>query len=186
MRARFSNLAWSAIFLLLLPLPYLAGGNKWDSLRQNNPFAAKEPPPPEPPPPQLELRGVLVEGREIWFNLYNGETKESAWVQKGEKMTAYVVKDYDGAKEALTLEFQQRSISVALKQSKMQLLATSHRGPTAVASRGGASPLPAMAAMASPPPPASESKRLEQVAIGVRQQREQRKKQVSQAAVSQT
>ena len=153
-----------------------AVASRWDALLEKNPFVAHRPPapPPEPAPPQLELRGVLVEGSATWFNIYNAETKESAWVQRGDQMANFVIKGYNPAKEALALDYQQRPVSVALKQSKAQLSLGSARNRVALASLGGAS-------RSSPPSvatalPASESQRLEPVAEQVRQRREARRK----------
>ena len=153
-----------------------AVASRWDSLLEKNPFVAHQPPAPpaEPAPPQLELRGVLVEGTATWFNVYNAETKESAWVQSGDRMANFVIKDYDTAKEALVLDYQQRPVSVALKQSKVQLSPGSARNGTAMASLGGASR--AKPHSMAPVLPASESQRLEQVAEQIRQRREARRK----------
>jgi hypothetical protein len=126
--------------------------------------------------PQFELRGVLVEGRGTWFNVYNIETKESAWVQCGDTMASFAVKEYNAEREALILEYQQRSVSVALKQSMVQLIAGAGRNMPAVG-------LLAMPTSHSGPPlvapalPASEIERLEQVAVEIRMRREERKKQ---------
>jgi len=153
-----------------------AVASRWDSLLEKNPFVAYQPPAPsaEPAPPQLELRGVLVEGSATWFNVYNTETKESAWVQRGDRMANFVIKDYDPAKEALVMDYQQRPVSVALKQSKVQLSPGSARNTTTLASLGSASRAssPSVAAAL----PASESQRLEQVADQIRQRREARRK----------
>lgn len=163
----------------LLPGGAIGGtavADRWQSLRENDPFVAyvRPVPPPEPAPPRLELRGVLVEGSGTWFNVYNAETKESAWVQQGDRMADFVIKDYDAAKEALVLDYQQRPVSVALKQSKIQLSPGSVRNGAAMASLGGASR--ASPPLVAPVLPASESQRLESVAEQIRQRREGRRK----------
>lgn len=160
------------------------GQEKWARLLARDPFTANQPPPPpppEPPPPPLELRGVLVEKGVTWLNVYNGETKESAWVKKGERIGSFVVHGYDAAKDAALLESPQRKLAVALKQSKMQLLAGSARNNKMMAFQAMPAANPATTAMASPLP-VSEAKRLEQVAEEIRERREQRKRQISQTS----
>jgi hypothetical protein len=154
-----------------------AGADRWQSLRDNNPFQPYQPPAPvvEPPPPNLELRGVLVEGRVTWFNVYDAETKESAWVRRGDQMASYTVKDYDAGREALQLDYRQRPVSVALKQSKIQLIPHTGRGATAVASLSMPANRTGSPSMA-PALPAAENQRLEQVAEQIRQRREARRK----------
>lgn len=152
---------------LALPLFCRAETNRWETLLQKNPFYSASAPVEKTP--QLELRGVLVEGKVTWFNLYNAATKESAWVQQGDHATAYALKDYDATQGALTLEFQQRRISVALKQSPVI---------PDVMPRGRGTIIPAAPAKSTPPavavaPPPAEIQRLEQVAAEIRFRREQ-------------
>lgn len=162
---------------LLLVVSPPARADRWQSLRENNPFQPYQPPAPvvEPPAPNLELRGVLVEGRVTWFNVYNAGTKESAWVQRGDQFASYAVKDYDAAKEALILDYRQRPVSVALKQSRIQASPVSARSNTAVASLAMPATRSAPPVLA-PAPPAAENQRLEQVAEQIRQRRDARRK----------
>jgi len=115
------------------------------------------------------LRGVLVEGKETWFNIYNADTKESTWVQRGDHVTAYALKDYDAIHGALTLEFQQRRISVALKQSPVIPGVMLHGNGTIIPAAPATS-TPQAVAVAPPP---AEIQRLEQVAAEIRFRREQ-------------
>jgi hypothetical protein len=179
--------------LLLGGLLWLGGSvcaqnSKWERLLARDPFAPDLPPPPPPPelpPPPLELRGVLVEGGVTWFNVFNGQTKESAWVRKGEQWASFVVQDYDRTKDALTIEISHRKVTVALKQSKMQLSVGGSNRPTAVASLNAPAALRSVPAVAAPLP-ASEAQRLETVAMEIRERREQRKRQMAALSPSST
>jgi hypothetical protein len=151
--------------------------DRWQMLKEHNPFEAYTPPAPPvvPAPPQLELRGVMVEGRTTWFNVYNAETKESAWVQQGDRLANFAVKEYDANREALMLDYQQRLVSVALKQSKTPLFIGSAKHQAAVASRT----LPGArrdAGFAASSMPIGEDQRLEQIAQQIQRRREARRK----------
>lgn len=146
--------------------------DRWKSLRDNNPFVPYQPPAPVvlPPPPKLELRGVLVEGLVTWFNVYNSETKEAAWVRRGEQMASYTVKDYDAARESLVLDYQHRPVSVALKQTKIQESPNTGKSARAVASTSLSANRTYSPGLA-PSQQAAEAQRLEQLADQIRQRR---------------
>jgi hypothetical protein len=155
---------------------------KWEALLQHDPFGTTirpEPPPPEPTA-QLELRGVMVEGGKYWFSVYDVATKKEAWVQKDDRIATVQVKDFDETRDQLTLESAGHRFSLALKQTKLIALPAISPNASAFAATGGA---PAPAAAVSRPP-TSEIRRLEQVAVEIRQRREQRIRKTETAVVT--
>jgi len=173
---------WATLLVLVVQTFANVGlaEQQWQSLRDRNPFVPPAPPAPlvEPAPPQLELRGVMVEGRVTWFNLYNAETKESAWVKRGDQLADYMIKDYETERETLVLDYRKKAVSVALKPLKMQRSAGSARSGVAVALSSSA-PHPASFSQGKP---LEEGERLDQVAEQIRQRREERRRQTSQSS----
>lgn len=154
---------------------------KWEVLLKNDPFGTTIPPEPPPPEPtaQLELRGVMVEGGKYWFSVYDVATKKETWVQKDDMIASARVKDFDEARDQLTLESPGHRFALALKQTKLIALPAASHNPSALAATGGV-PAPVAASR----PPAGEIQRLEQVATEIRQRREQRIRKTETAVVT--
>jgi len=108
-----------------------------------------------------------------WLNLYNADTKQSFWVQKGDKAAAYIVQDFDAARETVTLRFKERLVSVTLKESGVKLSPGMNHGLMAMNSTKGSY------VRLSPAFVASEKQRVERVADEIRERRELRQKQMS-------
>ena len=138
-----------------------------DSLLHNSPFgggqalaAANRADSP------LEFRGVLVEGGEQFFSLYEVSTHSSLWVGLNEAGNPYKVQAYDANKGELTVEYRNRVFAVALKQSKIVAQAPLPVAPPAPNGQppGGIQNIAATT-------PAEEAARLSAVAEEIRRRR---------------
>jgi hypothetical protein len=71
----------------------------------------------------LELRSILKEGGEYEFSLYDAAKKQSTWARLNEPGHDFTVKAFDANKETVTVEQKGRTYQLALKESKIALLA---------------------------------------------------------------
>jgi hypothetical protein len=71
----------------------------------------------------LELRSILKEGGEYEFSLYDAAKKQSTWTRLNESGHDFTVKAFDPNKEIVTVEQKGRTYQLALKESKIALLA---------------------------------------------------------------
>ena len=122
----------------------------------------------------IELRGILAIPGGSLFGLFDPVKKQGGWVKLNESGHDYTVRTYDATNDAVTVEYQGRVVSLALKTAKIESM-------------------PAMA-MAQPPrpmagpqqmataPTVDEAKRLEAVAAEVQRRRMQRQAAMQQAA----
>jgi len=83
----------------------------------------------------LELRSILRTGREYEFSLYDPSRKQSTWVGLNEPGHDFLVRDFDPAHDAVTVERRGRVYRLALKQATITPLAG-----TAVAAAAGTTP----------------------------------------------
>jgi hypothetical protein len=99
-----------------MALPLSAGSN----LLENSPFmppnssgaAAREATP-------LELRSILRDGDDYEFSLYDTAKKQSTWARLNESGHDFVVKAYDADKETVTVERQNRTYKLTLKEARI-------------------------------------------------------------------
>ena len=118
-----------SIFALIGPLLVGAGATfparAASNLLENSPFlpinlasgAAQETAP-------LELRSIVREGDDYEFSLYDPARKASTWARLNEPGRDFVVKAFDPDKEVVTIEQKGRTYRLALKESKIALLAS--------------------------------------------------------------
>jgi hypothetical protein len=145
-----------------------ADKENWDDLGKHSPFGASASPASQVSmASQLELHGVLVEGRETWFNIFDTTTKRSEWINGSAPGHGYLVKQYDKSRELLTVEVQGRMVAVALKPGGGSGIYPASTG--ILASSAGALSTPPSVAQA---PPKNEIKRLNLLAEVIRQRRE--------------
>ena len=122
--------------LILAPAGVHAAAPTIDNLLQNSPFGgpgatgagARSDAP-------LEFRGVLVEGGESYFSIYEAATHSSLWVGVNEPGNPYKVQAYDAVKGVVTVEYKGGLVTLPLKQAKVLVLA-----PTAPPPATGPSP----------------------------------------------
>ena len=72
----------------------------------------------------LELRSILKAGDEYEFSLYDTARKQSTWVKLNEPGHDFVVKAFDPDRDTITVEQQNRTFRLALKEVKIVPLNT--------------------------------------------------------------
>jgi hypothetical protein len=120
----------------------------------------------------LELRGIMTTANGNVYGLFDPAKRQSSWVKLNETGNDYTVRTFDAANDAVTVEYQGRILTLALKAAKIQSLAPSAL-PQPVAATA-----PQMQPNLSPngqpafnPTPVDEARRLESVAAEVRRRR---------------
>jgi hypothetical protein len=100
-----------------IALPVSAASN----LLENSPFlppnasgagAARETAP-------LELRSIIKTGGDYEFSLYDTAKRQSTWAKLNESGHDFVIKAYDADQETVTVEQQNRTYKLALKEAKI-------------------------------------------------------------------
>lgn len=116
----------------------------------------------------LELRGIVSTKGGYLFGLYDPTKRQSLWVRQNEPGAEFTVRSHDVSSDTVTVDYQGRTLTLALKSAKVESL-----GPV---------PNPSMANMPRPPmqnqpqmgmtpSAADEARRLEGVAAEVRRRR---------------
>lgn len=159
----------STAVLILGLMPALPATPAWaapanlDSLVSNSPFNPVASTTAGPvAETALEFRGVLMDGGEYFFSLYDPSTRTSMWVGLKEPGNPFTVQSYDAAKGLAQVEYRSRTLSLALKQAKVVALAGN---PSAGVPSAGTPPVVAPAANPT------EATRLAAVAEEIRRRR---------------
>ncbi len=79
----------------------------------------------------LELRSILMEGGRYEFSLYDPVKKQSTWAAVNEPGHPFTIRAFDVAKGIVTVEQQNRTYPVALKQATLGLAELENGGTTA-------------------------------------------------------
>ena len=136
-----SSLAACLVLLPIFPGLVRAAPATLDNLLQNSPFGGSAAlaggARPDTP---LEFRGVLVEGGETFFSIYEASSHSSLWVAANEAGNPYKVQNYDSAKGVVTVEYKGGLITLPLKQAKVLVLATPAPAPASPVPGGPAGP----------------------------------------------
>jgi hypothetical protein len=110
----------------------------------------------------LELRGIMLSPAGYLFGLFDPIKRSGAWVKLNEAGHDFTVRSHDPMNDAVTVEYQGRVLSLALKTAQISSAPVMQQ---VVAAPGVARP-PAVG-----PAAASDEQRLEQVAAEVRRRR---------------
>ncbi len=94
------------------------------NLLENSPFlptsqaaaAAQQPAP-------LELRSIVKEGGQYEFSLYDSAKKRSTWIRLNEPGNDFLVKAFDPANNAITVEQHSLTYTLTLKEARIALSA---------------------------------------------------------------
>jgi hypothetical protein len=65
----------------------------------------------------LEFRAFLGENGSKFFSIYETATKRSNWVELNDSVNGFSVKGYDAAKESITVEYQGKTMTLAIKRA---------------------------------------------------------------------
>jgi len=115
----------------------------------------------------IELRGILAIPGGSLFGLFDPVKKQGGWVKLNEAGRDFTVRSYDAANDAVTVEYQGRVLSVALKTAKIESM-------PAMAQINPMPPRPIGGPQLASAPNVDEAKRLEAVAAEVARRRQQR------------
>lgn len=107
----------------------------------------------------FELRSVVFEGGAYSFSIYDPSTKESAWVKLKEAGFPFVARSFDREHDTLVVDFQGRSLALALQPTKTTALAQSQApvSPSPLPTQPGAAQNPAARNGPQPGTPAPNS-----------------------------
>ena len=122
----------------------------------------------------IELRGMMASSEGTSFCIYDTAKKKDFWVGLNETGHDFVVKEADSASDAVTVDYQGRSLHLALKTAKVE-----SSGPASAATgapRPGPGNNPLASTVVVNPTPADEQRRLDAVAQEVRRRRMEREK----------
>jgi hypothetical protein len=132
------------------------------SLLDRSPFAPpKDQTTGEKPEEQgmLEFRGMVQEGGEATYSVFDATTNRARWLRVGEG-DSFKIKHFDASTNQLEVERQGKSLKLLLKRATIQT------GSAVVAA-----PQPGGQPNARPGDPANDARRLETVAAEVRRRR---------------
>jgi hypothetical protein len=129
----------------------------------------------------LELRGIMGADDQLRFSIYDPAKHMSSWKRLNEPGHEFVVRSYDASRDAVTVDYQGRSLTLMLKTAKVASAPAS--GPPIA----GAAPQPVGGPVVLNPTPADEQRRLEAIAAEVNRRRmiRQQALQASRAAAGQ-
>lgn len=150
-----------------------------DPLSVGNPFlpaasAAGGPGPKPTADTPIELRGIMQAGDTTMFSIYDPSHRSSTWLKLGETGRDFIVRRYDAKSDTVSVDFQGRTVTLALKTAKVSPAA--NVGPAVAAA---APPPPASPAVLNPSP-ADEQRRLEAIAAEVNRRRQLRQQAIRQ------
>ena len=115
------------------------------------------------PDSPLELRGIMADGDNYMFSLYDSIRKASVWARLNQPGREFIIKSHDISRDTITVEYQGRVLTLTLKMGKIASAPVLGTRSTVAPPIGGPVVLN--------PTPADEQRRLEAVAAEVRRRR---------------
>ncbi|HWA85871.1 MAG TPA: hypothetical protein VG710_06590 [Opitutus sp.] len=152
------------------PLAARAG----DGLPGPSPFlpAAGSAPAAATPDAPIELRGVVTNEGKTLFSIYDTTRKTSDWVGLNETGHAFTVQNYDEAHDTVTVNYQGRTLTLALHTAKVASAPVAFPAQNqALISPPPPAPQPIGGPVVLHPSPADEKRRLEEIAAEVNRRR---------------
>ncbi len=125
------------------------------------------------PPPTigapLELRGIVSTKSGFLYGIFDPTKRQSAWVRMNDPGSDFAVRSHDEANDTVTVDFQGRVMTLALKSAKVESMAPL---PSPAQVNSHRAPMPNQPMQPSiNPTAADEARRLEGVAAEVRRRR---------------
>jgi hypothetical protein len=118
----------------------------------------------------LELRGIMASGNGYMFSIYDSTNKMSAWSRLDERGHPFVVRSHDESRDSVTVDYQGRTLTLALRTAKVASAPVNQPQPVQPATAPG-SPQPIGGPVVLNPSPADEQRRLEAIAAEVNRRR---------------
>lgn len=167
-RSRHVAKLWPISTLIWLVVG-VGAAERWQRLRDGNPYAPEKPVAVEvaQPPPPYEFRGVSVEKGVRYYSLLNLETKKSVWISEAGVYNGMRVQSLDASILVLA-QASGKTIRLPLKE-----LRSGAGGQQTVAAIAYIAPV-RQEAVAAPALAAPEAQRLEELAEQIRQRRAER------------
>jgi hypothetical protein len=121
------------------------------------------------PDATLELRGIIADGDSSMFSIYDSAHRISAWKRLNEKGHPFVVRSYDPQRDAVTVDYQGRTLNLSLRTAKVASAPANQAVANAAPQPAG--PQPIGGPVVLNPTPADEQRRLEAIAAEVNRRR---------------
>lgn len=121
------------------------------------------------PDATLELRGIMASGDSYMFSVYDSAHKISSWSRLNETGHGFVVRSHDLAHDTVTVDYQGRTLTLALRTAKVASAPVNVPQPTQNA--GPQPPQQIGGPVVLNPTPADEQRRLEAIAAEVNRRR---------------
>jgi hypothetical protein len=122
----------------------------------------------------LEFRGFMETAGGVQYRLYDPAKKSGIWVKLNERNADFgvVAKQHDSVKEALTIEFQGKTLTLPVRKAKVVSSGNAAQAvPPAAAPAPANVPAAVTQAVVLNPTPADEQRRLDAVAAEVARRR---------------
>ncbi|HEY4245443.1 MAG TPA: hypothetical protein VGM64_01240 [Lacunisphaera sp.] len=65
----------------------------------------------------FEFRAILEENNNKFFSIYETATRRSNWVELNDPVNGFSIKSYDAGKQAITVDYQGKAMTLAIKQA---------------------------------------------------------------------
>lgn len=131
----------------------------------------------------------MASGDHFMFSIYDATKKIASWSRLNEMGHGFVVRSHDVSHDTVTVEYQGRTLTLALKTAKVASAPVNQPQPMpALAPGPNAAPQPVGGPVVLNPSPADEQRRLEAIAAEVNRRRmiRQQALQASRQAAGQT
>jgi hypothetical protein len=119
----------------------------------------------------LELRGIMAAGDSFMFSIYDSTKKIAVWSRLNEMGHGFVVRGHDVSHDTVTVEYQGRTLTLALKTAKVASAPINQPQPMPAMASGPNAPQPVGGPVVLNPSPADEQRRLEAIAAEVNRRR---------------
>jgi hypothetical protein len=118
---------------------------------------------------QIELRGIVTAGDSTMFSIYDATRHTSYWTKLNDAGHEFVVRSYDAGRDVVSVDFQGRTLTLALKTAKVAAAPVNQPQPSFVQQQQA--PQPIGGPVVLNPTPADEQRRLEAIAAEVNRRR---------------
>ncbi len=119
----------------------------------------------------FEFRSILEENNSKFFSIYETATRRSNWVELNDPVNGFSVKFYDAGKQTITVDYQGKAMTLAIKQAppvaQVYQAPTPQTGPVPVVQNPGNPWVQAGPTM----PTAIDQQRIQQIQEEIRRRR---------------
>jgi hypothetical protein len=112
----------------------------------------------------------MAVGDSYMFSIYDSTNRSSSWSRLNETGHPFVVKSHDESRDSVSVEYQGRTLTLALRTAKVAAAPLNHPQPVQSA-QGPNAPQPIGGPVVLNPSPADEQRRLEAIAAEVNRRR---------------